>query len=166
MGKREKSRPVGWREQRRLRAWELKGKGWKQKDIAEALGVSQGAVSRWVSAAEAGGVEALHTQPRKQRAGRLSAEQMARLPELLQRGAEDFGFRGQVWTGKRVAAVIQQEFGVVYTPRHVGRVLKTIRWSSQKPLERASQRKEVAIQQWRDETWPELQKKPSKKGER
>lgn len=166
MDKKGKARPGGWREQRRLQAWELKSKGWKQKDIAEALGVSQGAVSRWVSAAEAGGAEALHTRPRKQRAGRLSAEQMARLPELLQRGAEDFGFRGQVWTGKRVAAIIRQEFGVSYTPRHIGRVLKTIRWSSQKPLERASQRKAVAIQQWRDETWPELKKKPSKKGER
>ena len=28
---------------RRWRAWELKGKGWKQKDITEALGVSEGA---------------------------------------------------------------------------------------------------------------------------
>jgi transposase len=166
MDEKRESGSGGWREQRRLRAWELKGKGWKQKDIAEALGVSQGAVSRWVSAAEAGGVEALYTGPRKKRAGRLSAERLARLPELLRGGAESFGFRGAVWTRKRVAAVIKQEFGVSYTPMHVGRLLKAIRWSSQKPVERASQRKEAAIQQWRDETWPELKKEPSKKGGR
>ncbi|HEY4383360.1 MAG TPA: helix-turn-helix domain-containing protein, partial [Ktedonobacteraceae bacterium] len=35
-----------WREERRKRAWDLKKQGWKQKDIAETLGVSQGAVSR------------------------------------------------------------------------------------------------------------------------
>jgi transposase len=166
MEKQAKKPTKDWREARRERAWDLKQKGWKQKDIAEALGVSQGAVSRWVSVAESGGVEALYTGPRKKRAGRLSAEQLAGIPELLHRGAESFGFRGAVWTRKRVAAVIKQEFGVSYTPMHVGRLLKSMRWSSQKPLERASQRKEAAIQQWRDETWPELKKEPSKKGGR
>jgi hypothetical protein len=37
-----------WREARRSRAWELKQKGWEQCDIAEALGVTDGAVSQWV----------------------------------------------------------------------------------------------------------------------
>ena len=36
-----------WMEARRLRAWELLQKGWKQIEVAEALGVSRGAVSRW-----------------------------------------------------------------------------------------------------------------------
>jgi transcriptional regulator with XRE-family HTH domain len=34
-----------WREGRRLRAFELKQQGWSQQRIAEALGVSKGAVS-------------------------------------------------------------------------------------------------------------------------
>src|SRR5574341_2576057 len=54
--------PESWREIRRLRAWELKRKGWKQKDIAEALGVSEGAVSRWISCAEERGEEALYAR--------------------------------------------------------------------------------------------------------
>ena len=37
--------PSDWREARRFRAFELKQDGWKQTDIAEALGVSEGAVS-------------------------------------------------------------------------------------------------------------------------
>jgi len=32
----------------RMRAWKLKQLGWKQKDIANSLGVSQTAVSDWV----------------------------------------------------------------------------------------------------------------------
>jgi hypothetical protein len=31
-----------WREERRKRAWALKHAGWLQKDIAVALGVSEG----------------------------------------------------------------------------------------------------------------------------
>ena len=38
-----------WREDRRLRAWGLKQRGWKQRDIATALGVTQGVVSQWLS---------------------------------------------------------------------------------------------------------------------
>ena len=48
-----------WREGRRLRAWELKQEGWKQQDIARALGVSKGAVSQWMKRAQQEGIEAL-----------------------------------------------------------------------------------------------------------
>jgi transcriptional regulator with XRE-family HTH domain len=37
-----------WREGRRLRAWELNQEGWPQQRIADALGVSKGAVSQWM----------------------------------------------------------------------------------------------------------------------
>ncbi len=43
---------TNWREGRRLRAWELKQEGWKQQDIARALGVSKGAVSQWMKRAQ------------------------------------------------------------------------------------------------------------------
>lgn len=82
------------------------------------------------------------------------------LPELLKRGPEAFGFRGDVWTRERVATVIRREFGVSYHPGHVGRLLKALKWTRQKPVRRARQRNEETIQRWKDERWPELQKKP------
>jgi transposase len=39
--------------------------------------------------------------------------------------------------------------------------LRKIGWSRQKPVERASQRDEEEIARWHEETWPELEKKPS-----
>ncbi|HEY1352704.1 MAG TPA: helix-turn-helix domain-containing protein, partial [Ktedonobacteraceae bacterium] len=45
--------PQNWREGRRMRGWELHEAGWKQKDIAAALGVSEGAVSQWLKKAKA-----------------------------------------------------------------------------------------------------------------
>jgi predicted transcriptional regulator len=44
-----------WREGRRLRAFELNQQGWSQQRIAEALGVSKGAVSQWMKRARHGG---------------------------------------------------------------------------------------------------------------
>jgi transposase len=118
------------------------------KTIAEAPGVSKGAVSRWLKRAHEGGVEALYTQPPPGPAPRLTPEQFAQLPSLLGRGAEAFGFIGEVWTTKRVTAVIRAEFGVRYHPDHVGRLLRTVGWSSQKPIRRATQRDEAAIERW------------------
>jgi transposase len=158
-----KKQPSNWREARRLRAWELQQKGWKQKDIAAALGVSAGAVSQWLKQARARGSEGLRHRQGSGAKPRLTAEQLAQLPALLERGAEALGFRGNVWTLPRVAEVIKREFGLAYHPAHVGRILKRIGWSRQKPVERASQRHEAAIEQWRTTTWGELQKKPSMK---
>jgi transposase len=160
------TKPQDWREARRLRAWELKEKGWKQKAIAEALGVSKAAVSDWMRRGREGGPEALRTQPKSGAPRRLTDEQWARLPALLAQGAEHFGFRGEVWTRRRVASMIEQEFGVRYSLTQVGRILEALRWSSQKPVQRADQRDEAAIEEWRSQTWPALQKKPSRKGER
>ncbi|MCA1715656.1 MAG: helix-turn-helix domain-containing protein, partial [Actinobacteria bacterium] len=47
MGKTLSNQATDWREGRRLRAFELKHQGWKQREIADALGVSKGAVSQW-----------------------------------------------------------------------------------------------------------------------
>src|SRR5215203_3702760 len=52
-----------WREGRRLRAFELKQQGWSQQQIAQALGVSKGAVSQWMKRGREGGVQALKRRP-------------------------------------------------------------------------------------------------------
>ncbi len=150
--------PQNWKEGRRLQAWQLKQRGWSQRQIAVALGVSEGAVSQWMTRARKGGPEALRHRPSPGAPRRLSCEHLARLPDLLHRGAEADGFRGAVWTRRRVAAVIRLACGVTDHPAHVGRVLHTIRWSPQKPARRARQRDEVAIAHWREERWPALQR--------
>lgn len=152
------SRAVEWREGRRLRAWALKQAGWSQRAIAEALGVTGGAVSQWMRRAREGGVEALRRRLAPGPTPKLTDEQRGELPALLARGAEAFGFRGEVWTAKRVTAVIRREFGVRYHPNHVGKLLRAAGWSVQKPVRRASQRDEAAIEAWYAERWPALKR--------
>jgi transposase len=103
-------------------------------------------------------VEALRHQSPPGATPKLSQEQRAQLPVLLSQGAEAFGFRGQVWTTKRVAQMIQQQFGVSYHPAHCSRLLRAIKWSRQKTIQKATQRNEAAIQQWKEQLWEELKK--------
>ena len=118
-----------WREWRRRRAWALKQQGWKQKDIAEALGVTPGAVSQWCTRARMGGVEALRRCRASGRPPKLTPQQVKHLPDLLALGAEAYGFRGQVWTTKRVCHLIGLHFGVQYHPAHMSRLLRGVGWS-------------------------------------
>jgi len=105
------------REWRRLRAWELHQEGWRGKDIAQALTASAGAVSGWLKRARAGGVEALRRHPAPGATPKLTAAQRTRLPELLAKSAEAYGFLGAVWTTKRVAGTSSGSSGCANIPR-------------------------------------------------
>lgn len=155
---------MDWREGRRLRAWELKQQDWSQQAIADALGVTPGAVSQWMRRAREGGVEALKRRVAPGPTPKLTDEQREQVPLLLAQGAEAFGFRGEVWTAKRVTTVIRREFGVRYHPNHVGNLLRAAGWSVQKPVQRASQRNEAAIEAWWTERWPALNRGPTRTG--
>src|SRR5436305_4677520 len=148
--------PAEGREWRRLRALHLKQQGWYQRDIAEALGVRGETVSRWLARARDGGPEALLARPGPGRPPKLTEAQRRLIPEFLWHGPEAYGFRGQVWTRARVAAVIEQEFAVRFHKGHVGKLLKWLRWTPQAPIRRAAQRDERAIARWRSEAWPRL----------
>src|SRR4051794_10116007 len=132
-------------EWRRRRAWALHQEGWPGAAIAKALDVTPGAVSQWLKKAREGGAAALQVRIPPGPTPKLTAEQRAQLPALLAHGAKAYGFLGDVWTTKRVAAVIRREFGVRYHPAHVSRLLRQVGWTVQKPIFRATQRDDAAI---------------------
>jgi transposase len=143
-----------------MRALELKRQGWKQRDIAAALGVTEGAVSQWLAAARHGGRDALTSRTdRRGVAPKLTPEQVRLIPDFLWHGAEAYGFRGEVWTCERVAGVLYEEFGVSYSGSQVSRLLKRLGWTPQVPITRAIERDEEVIERWRVETWPALKEK-------
>jgi len=151
-----------WKQWRRMQAWRLDQRGWKQRDIAVALDVSKGAVSRWLAAARFGGVAALNTRPGRGRFTKLTSAQMGLIPEFLWHGPEAYGFRGDVWTTARIAKVIEEEFEVSYHRGHVSRLLKQLGWTPQVPVIRALQRNEDKIRRWRETVWPQLKTQASR----
>src|SRR5258708_11699397 len=105
------------REGRRRRAWELKQAGWKQTQIAAALGVTSGAVSQGLTRARVEGVEeGLRAHPASGRPSKLTPDQRAQLPALLDRGAAADGVRGQVWPCQRGRSVIRHPCRVTSHP--------------------------------------------------
>jgi transposase len=150
------SSSLAWKEWRRIRALQMKRLGWKQRDIAAALGVTEVAVSGWLADARVGGMAALQSHPPAGCPPKLTLAQQRLIPDFLWHGAEAYGFRGEFWTCSRVAQVLAQEFGVLYSKSQVSRLLKSLQWTPQMPITRAIQRDEEAITQWRADVWPDL----------
>jgi len=151
--------PTDWREGRRLRAWELHQQGWKQTHIAAALGVTQGAVSQWLTRGKTGSSEAVRRRTAPGAPPRLTPEQRGELRTLLTQSAEAFGFVGAVWTTKRIAVILHEHCGVHYHPAHVSRLVRALDQREQVPVTQATQRDAGAIQAWHDERWPALKKR-------
>ncbi len=124
-----------------------------------ALDVSKVAVSQWLNRVAEEGEESLRARPHTGRPAELIFMEKQQIPELLSHGAEAYGFRGEIWTCPRIRKVIEWEYGVSYHKSHIARLLKDLQWTPQLPLERASQRDERAITQWRSEVWIEMKKK-------
>ena len=96
------------------------------------------------------------------RAGRkplLSAAQLAELEGLLLEGPEAHGFPTPLWSCPRVARLIRDRFGVRYHEGHVWKLLRALHWSPQRPVGKARERNEEAIQTWQKKTWPAIKKK-------
>ncbi len=142
----------------RRRCAELKEAGWKQKDIASALGLTEGWVSQTLKKYRARGPEGLVTRKPTGYPPKITPEQLSQLVEQLEQGAASHGFPGHIWTRSRVNALIGKLFGVSYDPTQVGRILKKVGWSLQKPARKARQQNKHRVQQWREETVPDLKK--------
>ena len=148
-------------ERRRRRAVDLLKAGVLMTDVARRLGCSHSSVILWRDAVRRRGPTALKAKPAPGRPPKLTARQRAKLPRLLLRGASAWGFETELWTTRRIATVIQREFSVRLHRAHVGRVLRALDWSCQKPERRAIERDEAAIARWTRYRWVAVKKKPS-----
>jgi transposase len=153
-------------ERRRFEALRLLGQGLNQSEVARRVQVVRQSVARWAAQKRAGGKRALRRAGRAGRKPRLNAAQKARLERRLKQGPHRLGYQTPLWTSKRVAQLIREEFGVDYHPGHVWKLLVSLGWSCQRPAGRALERDEPAIGHWKKVTWPGIKKKPKHKGER
>ena len=151
-------------EARRLRGARMLKREMSQADVAREVGVSRQAVSVWAKqlAAVNGAVGKLRARP----LGRpkwLEATQCSVLRAMLLKGALAYGFPTELWTIKRVRALVKRQFGVSYSNTGCWELVRALGFTPQKPERRAMQRDEVAITRWKSHRWPALKKKPAGK---
>ena len=148
-------------EQRRRRALVLLEQGLPPVTVAQRLGVDRRSVRRWKAAVRRQGPGALAARRATGRPPKLSARHRHRLEQSLLAGAQAAGFDNDLWTCPRVAQLIRRRFGIGYHVDHLGRLLRSLGWSPQRPERRARERDENQIRRWIKVQWPRIKKKPA-----
>ncbi len=155
-------------ERRRMAAGRelLKSRGdWGDRaHIAREYGVNPGTVSRWAERVRSGGLEALRATRAEGKEARLTPAQREGLRVMLLEGAVAQGYGTDVWTGKRVAQLIQDHFGVSYNPDYVPELLRTqLGFSWQKPNRRPRELDPRKVERFLG-TWREVKRGSSREG--
>lgn len=153
-------------ERRRLKAAKLLAQGMSEAEVARRVGAHRQSVNRWSRTLAEKGKAGLKHPGRAGRKPRLDGAALRQIERALKRGPEAYGYSTSLWTTERVAALIEQEWGVRFHAGHVWRILRRLEWSCQRPVGQARERDEQAITYWKKERWPKLKKTPHARGER
>lgn len=138
--------------------------GQSRAEVARALGVGSGTVTRWCQGYKSKGDEGLAAKRHFGPKPKLSAYQRKLLQRRLLKGAKAHGFSTDLWTCPRIAEVIEQYYGVRYHVDHIPKLMASLGWSCQKPEKRAIERDEERIERWVARDWPRIKKRRPESG--
>jgi len=110
-------------ERRRQKAAQLFDRGLGAPEVARHLGVARQVGYRWKKTWQKGGVTALASKGRTGPKPKLDATQTHQVVTALLEGPVAQGYKTQLWTLPRVAALIEKLTGVRYHPGHVWKLL-------------------------------------------
>jgi len=154
-------RPKGSAEvlaRRRRRALALLDEGYSLNEVGRRMDCQASSVMRWRDARDRLGEKAFEVGASPGRPPKLTAAQKRKLIRLLLQGPMAHGYSTDLWTCDRIARLIRREFRVRYHRDHIGRLMRQLGWSYQKPERRALERDEVRIERWKRKDWPRVKK--------
>lgn len=148
---------------KRVRAGRLLQKGKKPGEIALDVGVARQTVYTWKAIFDEGGIDALRAVPLRGRPAQLDATQLDEVRRAVLQNPTEHGFGTELWTLKRVGAVIKRMHGIKFSQTQIWRILGSLGFSPQKPDKRAIERNEDVVRSWKRNKWPALKKKPNER---
>ena len=146
-----------------LHGYEL---GFTQNALAQLLGVTRETISRWWTAYQDGGLDALPDE----RTGRpigsgrtLDDQQGEYLQDLIDHHSpEDLGITAPLWSRRAVHDLILQEYNIDMPIRTVGEYLKRWGYTAKRPTRHAKQQDPEEVRTWLEETYPVLEEQAQK----
>lgn len=146
------------KERRRLKAGQMFQKGITQAEIARRLRVTPAAANLWYHRWKKKGMRGLKSKGQTGFSSQLTEGDRRKLKKAILQGATRFGYETDMWTLKRMSAVMKRvtkkSFGTTWTWHIVTR----LGFTCQKPERRSKERNEEEIRRWREITFPRLKK--------
>lgn len=152
-------------EEIRNRAVQRVQEGESPEIVIKTLGFSRACIYNWLARYRAGGWHALKTGSRTGRPKKLGGKQIAWIYKtVVEKDPLQMKFDFALWTRSMVAIMIKRKYGIKLSESSVGRLLRQLGLSCQKPLYRAYQQNPESVTQWREKVFPEIKKKAKRVG--
>lgn len=164
--RRAAQREGAYRVAKRLHAVLLNADGHSSGRIAEILQAPRSKASEWLANYERYGEEALLEGQRSGRPARLSQVQRTALGDIIESGPVAYGLGSGVRTSPMIGRVIEDEFGEVFHPGHIRKLLTAIGFSVQRPKRLLARADAEAQARRRRYLYPDIKKKPGQKNVR
>lgn len=138
--------------------------GYTKAQVAQIFNVTESSVYGWQKAYREGGLAALSTRIASGRKRLLTDKQMLELSRYLRLNPRQLEFDFGLWTRKLVRDLIRTRFGIDYSEQNVGRILKMLGFSPQRPVYQALERNEGKRRIWMEETFPAIKERAEAEG--
>lgn len=145
------------KEQLRIAAVRRVGAGESPENVAAGIGINRRQIYRWLEAFHYGGEDALKAKPIKGAAPKLNAKQMAKLSGIIrEKNPLQLKFEYALWTLAIIRELIRREFAVKMSEVSVGRLMRRLGFSPQRPLYRAWQQDPKLVDEWKTKEYPKI----------
>ena len=125
--------------------------------VAEGLGLNRRTIYRWLEAYHYGGDGALAAKPVPGAPSKLNASQMEKLANTIrEKNPQQLKFSYALWTLQIIRDLIKKEFKVKLSEVSVGRLMKRLGFTPQRPLYRAWQQDPIMVDHWQENDYPLL----------
>ena len=125
--------------------------------VAAGMGLNRRTIYRWLAAYHTGGEAALQAKPIHGAPPKLTAKQMMKLARLIRtKNPLPLQFAFALWTLALVRELIRRKFRVNLSAVSVGRLLKRLGFTPQRPVYRAWQQDTAQVAAWRTTVYPKL----------
>ena len=146
-------------EELRIRAVEGVQAGESPEDVIRMLGFTRSCIYTWLALYRAGGWGALRARALKGRPMRIQPQQMRWLYRTITgKSPLQYRFEFALWTREIVRMLLAEEFQLTLSLSSVGRLLKQLGLSCQRPLYRAIEQDPERVRQWREEEYPGIRR--------
>jgi len=134
-------------------------------DVTRSFGLGCKTIFTWLRVAREKGIDALAPKARSGRNRKLSPLEEQEVKHWIIGGdPRQHGFDFGLWTRQIVADLIHEKFGIEMSPSGVGKLLRRLDLTPQKPLRRAYERDEKAVTEWVENVYPRVKKIAKKTG--
>ena len=147
----------------RIRAVLQVERGESPETVIKSLGMDRSCIYKWIAKYREGGLGALKAKKLLGRPLTLKGPQLRWIYKTItNKNPVQLQFPYALWTREMVRELIENKYGITISAVSVGRLLKKLGLSCQKPLMRAFQQDPVVTQEWVDKVYPKIKKEAKK----